>query len=109
MKKLFKKGLIALTLIAGMTFAVPQQAKADAINGTPIGHKGKGSVHTWVEGTGTGLTDIIYFYDGNGNLTKVIFVYDDGRWETYKWGYWGIGEGFTNPGWGWHYFASGHN
>lgn len=81
MKKLFKKGLLALTLIAGMAFAAPQTASADG--DTPTYSNGKTFSHyaevnddhahpTLV------LTDILLFRDGNN--TYILCVWNDGSW-----------------------------
>ena len=55
MKKLFKKGLLALTLIAGMTFAAPQTASAKYLR-----------------------TEVIIWKDGGKSVTS---YYDNGHWS----------------------------
>ena len=79
MKKLFKRGLIALTLMLGMTFAAPQSVSAKY-----IGSKTK-------------------YYPGEA--IQVISTYDDGRWVyTYDlngnfiWAQWQPNDGMSDCG-----------
>ena len=73
MKKLIKRGLIALTLMLGMTFAVPQQANAFSPNDRIV----KTKVVNWANGKGRTFID--YRIDSKGNRYRTYFHegYDD--------------------------------
>ena len=74
MKKLFKKGLIALTLMLGMTFAVPQDANATGWRGE-YRNQDNTVLHVWDVESFKGVTDIIFFRDGS-----TLYIFEDGTW-----------------------------
>ena len=80
MKKLFKKGLIALTLIAGMTFAAPQNASA----GYSLNHtKNTMHYHFWgndVYQYGLTITDMFIFLNDDGTIDGLT-IFSDGTWS----------------------------
>ena len=76
MKKIFKNGLLALTLIAGMAFAVPQSTSAN-----PFGDRYKGSVtEHFSDGSGFVVISeyehhtIMYWYDSDGTYTGFTWL-----------------------------------
>ena len=73
MKKFFKKGLIALTLMLGMNFAAPQNASA-----YDWGEYKHGNViHRYGLQYGT---DCFIFIHEDGEHCDIMFVTKDGRW-----------------------------
>ena len=82
MKKLFKRGLIALTLMLGMTFAAPQNASAESwyIHGGTI-HQRDVDIY---EEDGRLVTDILRFDVGGGY--DMLVVFSDGTWRWFR--YW---------------------
>ena len=84
MKKFFKRGLIALTLMLGMTFAAPQEANA---GGNPFGDRG------WIC-AGTKEFNITLFEDGtiwiviyesDGSKSVGIYNPNTGTWTSNRW------------------------
>lgn len=82
MNKLFKKGLIALTLMLGMTFAAPQNAsahswyaKGDCLHKRDINHEDDFGL----------VTDIFFFNVDDGY--DMLVIYSDGTWKWHR--YWG--------------------
>ena len=74
MKKLFKKGLIALTLMLGMTFATPQSANAGYRESITLeGQDGSTLIKSYYD-----RHEIIYLYDGNGNLSGAWILDENG-------------------------------
>ena len=73
MKRIIKKGLFALVLMLGMTFAAPQQMMAGK---NPFGDRG------WIC-AGTQEFNITLFEDG----TKEVGIYDpdSGMWYSNHW------------------------
>ena len=71
MKKLFKKGLVALTLMLGMAFAVPQSTCAKDINKLDLNDgSGRYVVYSYA---GPELVMKV-LYDRNGNEIKRWYV-----------------------------------
>ena len=84
MKRIIKKGLFALVLMLGLTFAAPQQMMAGK---NPFGDRG------WIC-AGTQEFNITLFEDGtiwivfyNGDGTKEVGIYDpdSGMWYSNHW------------------------
>ena len=76
MKKYFKKGLIALTLMLGMTFTIPQQANAFS----PSDRLVRTKVIKWADGRGRTFID--YRIDSNGRRYRTYYhegVDENGR------------------------------
>ena len=67
MKKYLKKGVLALTLIMGMTFMAPQDAFA-----RPRGYR----TQTMTLGDGSVLVVVLY-YDKNSDVPRVVKMYID--------------------------------
>lgn len=79
MKKIFKKGLLALTLILGMTFVAPQNASA---NGGITIAKDNSQIKQ-LASKSKGWT-CINFNDGDKDCQLIVF--DDGTYYLFKYG-----------------------
>lgn len=74
MGKLFKKGLLTLTLILGMTFAAPQNANAEGLGDVPVPQLGFHLKNLRLEIINLEGTDIYLMVCIDGDTGQVIWA-----------------------------------